>query len=312
MGVMTQGSWSRQVSAGQEGVGDHCTGVPGGPPPQSAGGPGPGLQRPRRTPTLGPPERVREPSLSRYKAGRDRVCLKRVTREAHHGPSLGARPWRRLPCARQPAGPLGPGEEAPRAGGSTRGGSAAGDGEGVPVGLRAALAGVCGPDVTPPAQPTPGSSVSLRGIQSLARRKDGFRPQPGRAVTQSPQLAEGRQARRELPLHPRPGSSALCWPLPSRGGCTRWPRPGGLAAPSPSARRVRSAGTLGSGAGGAGISPCTSWLWTAAPSVLSQASAECHSARARAAVHRRLSSAASSGPAARGAAAAMEVQEQTS
>lgn len=167
MGVMTQGSWSRQVSAGQGRVGDHRTGLPGGPPPQSAGGLGPGLQRPRRTPTLGPPERVREPSLSRYKAGRDRVCLKRVTREAHHGPSLGARPWRRLPRSRQPAGPLGPGDEAPRAGGSTRGGSAAG--EGVPVGLQAALARVCGPDGTPPAPPTPGSSVNLREIQSLAR-----------------------------------------------------------------------------------------------------------------------------------------------
>ena len=60
---------------------------------QSAGGLGSGLQesfQTQRLPTLHPPGRIREPSLSRYQAGRGRVCLKCVTRPPR--PQLGDAP----------------------------------------------------------------------------------------------------------------------------------------------------------------------------------------------------------------------------
>lgn len=63
------------------------------PPLQSAGGLGSGLQesfQAQRLPTLHPPGHIREPSLSRFQAGRGRVCLKCVTRPPR--PQLGDAP----------------------------------------------------------------------------------------------------------------------------------------------------------------------------------------------------------------------------
>lgn len=63
------------------------------PPLQSAGDLGSGLQesfQAQSLPTLHPPGRIREPSLSLYEAGRGRVCLKCVTRPPR--PQLGGAP----------------------------------------------------------------------------------------------------------------------------------------------------------------------------------------------------------------------------